>query len=244
MLNEYKCKFKVTTFDIDFLRKITPKAILSYMEQTATEHANTLGFNYEESLNEGFYWVLRSTKYIFKKTPMINDELEIKTAIVGFSGLKTLRRFEFMINQEVIGYGYNYWLMVGINNKKPFINKKFLNIATSIISKDEQLFKLNRLRFNEKMTLAYKKRVMNNDIDMNYHVNNVKYAEIIFNALPINILQENTISSMHIDYLRECKLDDIIKIYYKIDHEKVLVEGKLDEIEMFKSIIELKEKKK
>lgn len=240
MKNKHINKFKVTTYNIDFKRRITPSTILSYMEETATNHANTLGFSYEESLSDNFFWVLRSAKYIFKKIPLINDHIEVETRLAGFQGLKTLREFKFIIDNEVIGYGYNHWLMMDKLTRKPFINQRFFNKSNLIIDKTEKVFKLNRIRFNEDMKLAYKKEIMNNDIDMNYHVNNVKYAEIIFNSIPTNLLEEKSIVSLHIDYLKECKLKDIIDVYYKIDNNTVLVEGRINNQEIFKSIVELK----
>lgn len=243
MLKECVRKFKVTTFDIDFCRRATPKSILGYMEETATEHAIDLGFSYEESHKSGFFWILRSAKYEFKKLPMINDEIQVKTYFAGFSGLKTLRKFEFKLNNEIIGYGYNHWLMISDVEKKPYIDLGFTKKVNSIYPNGVNPFKLNRIRFNEEMIFSYQKKIMPNDIDMNYHVNNVKYAEFIFNAIPINILEQYDLISLHIDYLIECKLNDLVDIYYKIVDDKILVEGKKENLVMFKSLIEIKKKK-
>ena len=55
--------------------------------------------------------------------------------------------------------------------------------------------------------------VRNSDIDLNHHVNNVKYAQWILDALPIEILRTGAnLVGYEVNFLAEAKIGDQIKI--------------------------------
>ncbi len=236
---KYKESFKIRTYDASFNRKASPISILGFLEEVATNHAKNIGLGYQDSKNNGYYWILRSSKFELTRLPELNEVVDIYTWPAGLKGLKALRRFSVSINGEVIGSGYHYWLMMDILRKKPIIANNFTEIMEKMPIGEEDFFKLNKIRTPENMDYSYKKIVMPRDIDWNMHVNNVRYSDIVYNAIPIEVLKKHTILSFHIDYLKECKLDDQIEIFYKKEENTVYVEGKKDEISMFKTVLEL-----
>jgi len=235
----YSEKFTVKTYEVDFLRRITPFAILGYMQEVATNHAFTLGLGYEESYKNNFIWVLRSAKFEFKSIPLLKDKIEVYTWPVGVSGLKAMRRFEFRMDDKVIGSGYNYWLMIDIIKNKPVIADYFnLKMKDIPIYKNDS-FKLRKIICPKETLFSYDKIIMNSDIDWNRHVNNVKYADIIFNAIPINIIENYNIISFHIDYIKECRLNDLIHVLYITKDNQLYVKGIRENDIVFQAVMDL-----
>ena len=217
-------------------------SILKNMEVGATNHSDVLGTGFDDAINLGFFWILRSTKFVFNKTPQLHDEMEVTTWPAGIDGLRILRKYQYALNGEVIGEGYNTWVMFDINKRKLIVSNFYEDVIKAMpISKDD-FFKLGKVLTPKDMILAYKKRIMNSDIDVNNHLNNVRYAEIIFNAIPHKTLQENDICEMQIDFMKECLLDDVIDIYIKQEENTIFVHGKNDGRVKFRSQIVLKEK--
>lgn len=236
---KYKENFKIRTYDASFNRLASPVSILGFLEEVATNHAQSIGLGYIDSKKEGYYWILRSSKFELTRLPELNEEITVFTWPSGLKGLKALRRFSIFVGEEEIGFGYHCWLMMSIERKKPIIANNFTKVMEEMPIKDEDLFKLEKIRISEELQFSYKKVIMPRDIDWNMHVNNVRYADIVYNAIPIEVLKESKILSFHIDYLKECKLNDELDIFYKKDNFEVYVEGKKDSVSMFKTIIKL-----
>lgn len=242
ILNLHSEGFKITTHDVDFHNRITPTRVLGLMEEVATNHGKKIGFGYEKSHEHGFFWMLRSVKYDFTQIPKLDDKIEIKTWLVGISGLKVLRRFEFKLLDQVIGQGYNYWLMADIVKRKPIIHSYVKTIMDQLCTEDSDMFKLSKIKLPTDMTYVYQKSIMNSDLDLNLHVNNAKYADMVFNALPLDTLNTQEIYSFQIDYLKESKLNDNLDISINIEDKTIHIEGKKADISIFKNCIETKRK--
>ncbi len=238
---KYKEKFKIRTYDASFNRLASPVSILGFLEEVATNHAQKIGLGYQASHEEGYFWVLRSTKFDLNRLPELNEEIEVATWPAGLKGLKALRRFSLTSKGEVIGSGYHYWLMMDIKRTKPIIANNFTEVMKTMPITDADSFKLNKVRTPEELAFSYKKVIMPRDIDWNMHVNNVRYSDIVYNAIPIEVLNKHNILSFHIDYLKECKLNDELDIFYKLLDSNIFVEGRKDNVSMFKTILGISE---
>lgn len=232
---------EIKTFDADFKRRATPTAILGYMQEIATNHAETLGLGYHESWDAGFIWILRSARYVLYRTPMYNELVTIATWPVGMDKLKALRRFSIKIGDDLIGEGFHYWLMLDKKRNRPVINEYYLERIKDIPLVIEDFYQIEKIETQIDMKKAYLKRIMNYDIDWNHHVNNVRYADIIFNAIPNELLKEKDIKSFQIDYLKELKLHDLVEVNYRIFENAVVIEGVLQGTCSFRSYIEFME---
>jgi len=241
-LQKYSEYFIVKTYDVDFLQRTSPSTILGYMQEVATNHAYSLGLGYEKSYEHNFIWILRSAKYEFRSIPRVNDSLEVFTWPVGVSGLKALRRFEFRAGGKSIGSGYHYWIMLDILKNKPVISDYFLDVIKDIPVYDSDIFKLKRITLPKEMTSCFNKIVMNRDIDQNRHVNNVKYGEIIFNAIPQQLIETHDIISFQIDYLKESKLKEQLEISTHYEQNTLFVLGKIKQVKVFQAELILKQR--
>lgn len=242
MMSEFKHKekFPITTYHADQKRTVTPSAVLGFMQEVATNHAKLLGLGYRDSMKNGFIWVLRSTKYEFDKTPVLNDVLEIHTWPAGIEGLRELRRFDFYLDDVKIGQGYNYWLMMDISTMKPKMYPYFIEKTKELPITKDDYFRLPKIAIVKDLHFSHDKEVQNSDLDWNNHVNNVRYAEMVFNAIPIEWVLDKSIVNFQIDYLKECKIHDKISVFYNLENHNLYVEGKVDNQTMFRSKVVFK----
>ncbi|EPS60268.1 hypothetical protein M569_14536, partial [Genlisea aurea] len=49
------------------------------------------------------------------------------------------------------------------------------------------------------------------DLDLNQHVNNVKYIGWILESAPTSILEDHELAAMTLEYRRECKRDSVVQ---------------------------------
>lgn len=222
----YQSTYKIDLADLTFTKEVNPASVLKNMEVLAEEHSELLGTGLDDALELGFFWILRSTKFVFYKSPILNDIISVKTWPAGIDGLRILRRYEYRIKDEIIGEAFNTWVTFDINTRKLIVSDYYKNIIKSMPIKEEDFFKLRKVTIPKDASFSYQKEVRNSDIDMNNHLNNVKYAEIIYNAIPHDILIDNHISEIQIDFMRESKLGDKINIFIKHQGNIIYINGK------------------
>ena len=69
-------------------------------------------------------------------------------------------------------------------------------------------------------------RVANSEYDFNYHVNNIKYADYIFNCFSVKELEEKDLRGFQIHYVKQSHEGDVLNFYRKeIRANEYVVEG-------------------
>lgn len=235
---KYTDEFQIRRYFVDMNEYISPMGIFGFMEVLATDHAEVLNCN--GSPKEGYFWILRSSKYKMNRMP-INDEIvKVYTWPCGIVGLKSLRRFEFFVGNELIGKGYQYWVSITYDSKKPFISERYTNVLDDLDLDESDMFKLKKIRNPEGLMLNYKKTVLPKDIDSNQHMNNVRYIDVVYNSIPFELLKKYQIVEFHIDYLRECKVYDEVEVFSKQTDNIFYVDGIKNNQSSFKANLKFK----
>lgn len=235
---KYTDEFKIRRYFVDLNEYISPMGLFGFMEVLATDHAKALNCN--GSRKDGYFWILRSSKYNMERMPVNDEIVKVYTWPCGISGLKCLRRFEFYVGTDLIGKGYQYWVSINYKTKKPFVSNIYTDILEKLELNESDLFKLGKIRNPEGLTLSYMKTVMPRDIDANQHMNNVRYIDVVYNSIPMEILKKYHIVEFHIDYLRECKVYDEVEVLYKQTGDFLFIEGIKDHLASFKANLKLK----
>lgn len=236
---KYTSDFTINTYSADFTRTASPEAILGFMQELATVHAEKLGLGYEDSKKNGFYWVIGRSKYEFSRLPKLFERINVTTWPAGVDGLCALRRFEFRIDGEVIGEGFTYWLMLDCNNFRPVKPQYFFDMTKNLPIQETDHFKLKKESVPIEMNFIFERVMYNSDLDWNNHVNNLKHAELIYDAIPnIELLTQNIVC-LQINYLKEIKHNDRVEIYAIKDENNWHVEGRVDGKSMFTAIAKL-----
>lgn len=236
---KYTIDFTVNTIDATFTRAICPMSILKQMEVLAANHSSMLNIGFDEAHQLGFVWILRSSKFSFSELPTLHDKLQISTWPTGYDGLRVLRKYQFIKNNTIIGEGYQTWVQLDYTKKKLIIADKYREIINELPDCSSDYFKIGKIITPKNLQFSYQKIVHNNDIDMNNHLNNVRYAEIVYNALPYSVLENNYISDMQIDFQKEVKLHEKIDVYTELLEDTYYIIGKKDNRVCFKSTVKV-----
>lgn len=224
---KYVDTVRVKTYHADFTRTLAPTSVFGFMQELATVHAEKLGLGYEDSKANGFYWVIGRSKYVFTKLPTLFEEVEVITWPAGVDGLCALRRFEFRIGGRCVGEGFTYWLMLDSTTLRPVKPAYFFEMTKDLPIQESDHFKLKKEPIPVALNPVYQRVMRSSDLDWNNHVNNLKFAELIYDALPTHLLQRNHISSMQINYLKEIMLTESVEIFAGQHELTWYVEGRV-----------------
>ena len=202
-----KREFPLTATDIDNHRRCRLSALLSYMQNMATEHAVLLGVGRETIMAEyNAFWVMARLQLALSRPITFDDEtIEIHTWHRGVTkGPSVYRDFDLILQGERIGEGTISWVLVDMDTRKimkpgavpPLVNSPKPEVLKEIIPA--------RVKMPENLTQAMVRPVYYSDIDINGHMNNTKYADIACDAIELHRHSNRFISEVQINYLSEC----------------------------------------
>ena len=207
--------FRVATFQMDPMGRAWITTICNLLQEGASMHAEDAGFGFEDMKARGQVWVLTRLKVIIEEYPVWKDELLLQTWSRGQDGIFYIR--DFCINKEnrPIIKATSSWAAINHRSRRPEIVKGLEDGLHSIKTKSAIEEKLERLPEISNPILLRTRKIEYTDIDLVYHVNNVKYIELLINSLSLKTLTNQKLSSLQVNYLGEAKYGEDVQINYQ-----------------------------
>lgn len=206
--------FRVHSFQMDPKGKAQLITICNYLQEAASLHAHHAGFGFEDMVNKNQVWVLTRLKVRIDNYPVWNDEVKLVTWSRGNEGIFYLRDYKLLDQEEKpIVMATSSWAALNIKSRRPEMVDHLEDALYSLkeeIALEPRLEKLPELQ-NEELIKKY--RVQFTDIDLVYHVNNVKYIEMAMNAFPIEMHNTKSVTMLEVNYLGEANFGDEVEIW-------------------------------
>lgn len=211
-----KYKFTVDAYLSDFRGRATLPMLGGFMLQSATRHAEERGFGYTYMTQNNRAWVLSRMAIEFFEYPKNDTHFYIETWVANVNRLFTERRFAFTTEDgKPIGYAKSLWACIDLETRKP-MNILTLDSMVNLIDAEktcaiDDLSKIPPIQNNGKLDTSFVVRY--SDIDINEHLNSMKYIEHFVNVFDLKVFQQNEISRIEINYVAEGKYGATIDIF-------------------------------
>lgn len=226
--------FTIGDIDTDNEGFIKVDKILGHMALTSTLHSNALGLGVEEIRKKNYGWMLIKWELEILEYPRANDALKIVTWTSGFDKFYATREFEILdISGNISVKASSLWVFMDIIKRRP------IRIPDEIAKKYAIIEQRNFLEFSNikvggnLLNKSKTFRVVENDLDENNHVNNIKYIEWLFLGLE-EIQKYYMITKLAINYKKELLLGEYVytetiqKYQEKVLYHKILTSGGLN----------------
>jgi acyl-ACP thioesterase len=209
--------------------------------QGATRHAAERGFGYDSIHESNAAWVLSRLSIQMDEYPSYDGELTVETWVEGVERFFTQRCFRFINkDNQTIGYARSIWAAIDLVTRRPVNIPEWRPDLANYIAADkecpiEKLAKIPSVE-GEEPSIGYTVRY--SDIDINHHMNSVKYMEHIINVFPLSYFQDKFIHKFEIVYLAEGAFGDKLKLYKeKVSEDTTLIDTKKGEESICRSRI-------
>jgi acyl-ACP thioesterase len=242
-LNKFTANFRIGSFDTDHSGKVKITSICNYIQEIAGMHADDLQWGIEKLQERNLSWVLSRLKLKVFEYPQWKETLTIETWPTGIEGLFGNRDFK-ILNEEgkVIMIATSSWLVINFKTKRPVRPNEVINNISS--NPNELLFEkpLKKLKVQDSNSNEEIIHVHFSDIDINQHVNNVKYIKWIIDSCPKDNLLNMEIDELEVNFLHEAKLDDYLQVSNSniSDEHHFIIKNKSQNIENCKATIKWK----
>lgn len=177
--------FTVRSYEVDFHRELRLPALFNHLQDIAWEHAEAMGWGWGSLQQQGCLWVLSRIELVLYRPPLWTDTVTLTTWPRGVDGLFALRDFELQTSSgELLAAATSSWLVLSIDTHRPMRIASWAEGRTfaSDAAMGRTASKLAQPTSAPETELLHPVRV--GDIDMNLHVNNVRYIDLACDALP------------------------------------------------------------
>ena len=216
-----KYNFVAEPFHCDFTKHLFIGHLGNNLLNAADFHSNDRGYgvNYLNSVNKT--WVLSRLSVELDKIPAIYEDFVVETWIDSVMRYFTNRNFK-ITNKDgyVYGYGKSIWAMIDTTTRQPVDILKTSNETISEYLEADYanpIKKSSRVRLDDDLKLQQSILTTYSDIDINGHVNSIKYIEHILDLFPIEYYKKYRIKKFDIAYIMESHNNDKLNFYTNID---------------------------
>lgn len=212
--------FVAEPFHVDFTGKLTMGVLGNHLLNCAGFHAADRGFGIAE-LNENHYtWVLSRLAIELNDMPRRYEPFSIETWVESVYRLFTDRDFA-LVNKdgETIGYARSVWAMMSMETRKPadLIALHGDALGDYVCDRECPIEKPGRIKVAQDEPVAdYVTKY--SDIDINGHVNSIKYIEHVLNLFPMETFKAKNIRRFEIAYVAESYYGDTL-LFFKEEKE-------------------------
>jgi len=202
--------FTIQTQDVDFLHRATIVTMVDALLSTANQNANDNGFGLC-CLNEmQCTWALIRLSVEIDEFPNEYDTITIETWVEKVEQFLTTRNFLIRNAAGTItGRAASHWVMFDLKTRRLKDLKILENMhlyAENIPALKDESVKLPPVKGNVFNSF----RVKYSDIDVNIHVNSMRYIEWICDYFSLETYRNKTIKRFEINYLNEILFDEVV----------------------------------
>lgn len=208
----YTEKYKVTSHDVDVNNNMKPSLVLRYMQETANHQMRDRKPSYYELFFAGKSFIItRITIEVYEQIHQY-DEIEVATWRCPEKGATFIRCYEITCDNRVCARAYSVW---AVTNHQTGKLCKASEVDISNYDTDEPLSLSLPNRFRLPKTIDYikagEKEVFYSDVDMNLHMNNTHYPDMLWNFIPDVMSKE--VTSVNLRFMKEAPLGGKVEIY-------------------------------
>ncbi|KAF2950348.1 palmitoyl-acyl carrier protein thioesterase, chloroplastic [Oryza sativa Japonica Group] len=231
----YRQTVVVRSYEVGPDRTATLETVLNLLQETALNHvwmSGLLGDGFGAThamITNNLIWVVSRMHVQVDHYPIWGEVLEIDTW-VGSSGKNGMRR-DWLVRGRSSGAIFvratSTWVMM---NK---VTRRLSKMPKEVRDEISPWF-IDRHAIDEVATDKIIKLDTNatyvdsdlkpkrSDLDMNHHVNNVKYVRWMLETLPDQFLQQHQLSSIILEYRKECGSSDVVQSICQPDEDTIM----------------------
>lgn len=217
----YEESLKISYFQIDANRTMTPAALFSDLQEVAINHSDSLGYSVEYMAEIQSGWAVINWHLEVERMPKLGEKIKIQTWCEKCRRMQAIRCFHVLDEKkEIIIKGISRWIFMDLQKRKP------ANIPDEMVlryhSGQESSIpgeKFLMPKEGEGDVAAIRSLIITRrDTDTNGHANNVKYLEWAMDDVPDEIYDNMHLVDVRIVYRKECiRGDEVgVKTYVRV----------------------------
>ena len=230
----YSEKFLISSNEVDPFLDLSIPGLFRLLQAVATTGVASIGAGKEETTDKGYLWVLTRMKVKIAKMPRYMDEITLTTYPGEQIGCFYGRHFFAKDKDGTILFRVSStWALLHEGDHKPVMRSPFPHPLTPEKDPDE-LPRPEKLLPPEDSHEKERRRVTYSMCDLNGHLNNTRYLELIVDAKDRSFYKEYTPKEITLNFEKEIQEGEEVSLCLKEENENSYsVIGKVADEERF-----------
>ena len=196
--------------DLDFNSVARTSALMHYVQESANAQHRNVGPTLEQIREDGFAFLVSRFSISVKRPILPYERLSVSTFTTESRGYSFNRIALIHIDGEEVAEAHSVWAMVDLENRRP-----------QRVSDSAWFFEPEAYTLPQSPRIVFPKdgvfdepvlhRVSYGDCDLNMHMNNTKYVDMLCDLLP---MENQFVSAFQIHFLNEAKHGDTLSLLH------------------------------
>ena len=206
----YTTTRKLRNADVDMHRRLKTSTLLTMLQEAAIAHTEAIGMGREKTLDRGLLWIITLPRLTIHRMPTYDETVTVacwpgKTMHILFP------RFYRLTDEDgkLLIEGSALWALIHEEDHQLVFPDEhgivIPQLVTGLESPLPRAPKALSLTHNTEFTVPY------TYIDLNRHMNNVRYLDLAENTIPAE-LHDHPLRSLEIEYSSEAVLGQTIRV--------------------------------
>lgn len=204
----YNTNYEIRYSDYKDFDTVKPITALEIIQEIAIKDSAICGYDLEKLREMGVAWLLKGFNVHFEKPISAHFPIEAFTAVKNTKASTSERGSILKQNGEIIAKSIANWFLFSAEKMRPCKIPEEMIGVYELYDFGDEFFTYKKPESVSDLTPEYFVRVSNKDIDTNRHINNLKSAELLMDALPF----EYFFSDMSIVYKKQAYLGDTLGV--------------------------------
>ncbi|KAJ4957754.1 hypothetical protein NE237_024865 [Protea cynaroides] len=224
--------YTIRSYDMGPNHAATIQTLMNLLQETVLGHFRSMGIMKDglgstpEMSAKNLIWILSKTHVVVDRYPTWNDVVRVETWFIP-SG-KNFLGIEWIIydskTEQILTRASSKLMMMNKETRKlsewpEGVRREFEPQFIDSLLLDKDNSRLPKLDHSKMEFVRNGLTPRWNDLDINQHVNNVKYVGMMLESVPISFLESHEIYDITMEYRRECAMDDVLQSLTSFCHE-------------------------
>lgn len=214
----YYHHLQVSSKDCTKHKTIKLPNLLDHMQEAAWSNATKLGFSTIDLMENNITWVMNRMRLEIRRLPRHQEHIKVETWPADMDKYFTKRDFRVWSDEgELLVEAASNWLVMDINERKLIAIPDYIKEANFTVDRNNVIPISDKVKYDAKRTERTKDiQVSWFDIDINDHVNNIKYYQWVLDSLGGEYLDNHQLKKIDITFKHEGKYGDtfVSKSYF------------------------------
>jgi acyl-ACP thioesterase len=209
--------FLAEPFHCDFSGRLFMGHLGNHMLNAADFRSSARGFGMKYLMTINRSWVLSRLAIEMDEMPQQYTKFNVETWVESAMRYFTSRNFAVTSEDgKIYGYGRSIWAMIDTESRQPTDIFAIDNGAINnwiVNDKECPIDKGGRVKMSDDAQLVRTIDTYYNDVDINGHINSVKYIEHVLDLWPLDWYRDHQIKRFEIAYVAEAHAGDQLSFY-------------------------------
>lgn len=205
--------YRVRAHEADGTGAVRPDILCDYLQDAAAHHAHHLGLGAGQLEGGDLAWVLSRLVLEVEDLPRWQQAVEVTTWPSGRQGIFATRDFELRTGGDIVARATTAWFLIDVSRRRP---ARLPEAVTELTLPErprglvDDFGRISRIPAGD--SIVETRRAGYTDIDMNQHVNHVRYLAWALDSMGAEWLATHRVRRLEMQFKNEALLGQTLRV--------------------------------